>query len=46
MTTLEIGLLMVEVGAWLISLGLFLGGIVLIMWVGIKLFDLFSGGSK
>jgi hypothetical protein len=26
------------------SLGLFLGGIVLIMWVGIKLFDLFSGG--
>jgi hypothetical protein len=46
MNTLEIGLLMVEVGAWLISLGLFLGGIVLIMWVGIKLFDLFSGGSK
>ena len=42
----ELGLLMVEVGAWLISLGLFLGGIVLIMWVGIKLFDLFSGGSK
>ena len=42
----ELGLLMVEVGAWLIALGLFLGGIVLIMWVGIKLFDLFSGGSK
>jgi hypothetical protein len=46
MNTLEIGLLMVEVGAFLISLGLFLGGIVLIMWVGIKLFDLFSGGSR
>jgi len=42
----ELGLLMIEVGSWLISLGLFLGGIVLIMWVGIKLFDLFSGGSK
>jgi len=41
---LELGLLMIEVGAWLISLGLFLGGIILIMWVGIKLFDLFSGG--
>jgi hypothetical protein len=45
MNTLELGLLMVEVGSWLISLGLFLGGIVLIMWVGIKLFDLFSGGK-
>ena len=41
----ELGLLMIEVGSWLISLGLFLGGIVLIMWVGIKLFDLFSGGK-
>jgi hypothetical protein len=38
----ELGLLMIEVGSWLISLGLFLGGIVLIMWVGIKLFDLFE----
>jgi hypothetical protein len=46
MTTLEIGLLMVEVGSWLIALGLFLGGIVLILWVGLKLFDLFSGGSR
>ena len=44
MNTLEIGLLMIEVGSWLISLGLFLGGIILVMWVGIKLFDLFSGG--
>jgi hypothetical protein len=44
MNMLELGLLMVEVGSWLISLGLFLGGIVLIMWIGIKLFDLFSGG--
>ena len=42
MTMFELGLLMVEVGAWLISLGLFLGGVVLIMWVGIKLFDLFE----
>jgi hypothetical protein len=42
MNTLELGLLMIEVGSWLISLGLFLGGIVLIMWVGIKLFDLFE----
>jgi len=40
----ELGLLMIEVGSWLISLGLFLGGIILVMWVGIKLFDLFSGG--
>jgi len=46
MNTLELGLLMVEVGAFLISLGLFLGGIVLIMWIGIKLFDLFNGGSR
>ena len=46
MNTLEIGLLMVEVGSWLISLGLFLGGIVLILWVGLKLFDLFNGGSR
>ncbi len=38
----ELGLLMIEVGSWLISLGLFLGGVVLIMWVGIKLFDLFE----
>jgi hypothetical protein len=42
MNMLELGLLMIEVGSWLISLGLFLGGIVLIMWVGIKLFDLFE----
>ena len=42
MNMLELGLLMVEVGSWLISLGLFLGGVVLIMWVGIKLFDLFE----
>jgi hypothetical protein len=46
MNTLEIGLLMVEVGSWLISLGLFLGGIVLILWVGLKLFEVFSGGNK
>jgi hypothetical protein len=46
MNTLELGLLMVEVGSWLIALGLFLGGIVLILWVGLKLFDLFSGGNK
>jgi hypothetical protein len=45
MNTLELGLLMIEVGSWLISLGLFLGGIVLIMWVGIKLFDLFEGSK-
>ena len=42
MNMLELGLLMIEVGSWLISLGLFLGGVVLIMWVGIKLFDLFE----
>ena len=46
MNMLELGLLMVEVGSWLISLGLFLGGIVLILWVGLKLFDLFNGGNK
>ena len=46
MNMLELGLLMIEVGSWLISLGLFLGGIVLIMWIGIKLFDLFNGGIK
>jgi len=40
----ELGLLMMEVSVWLVALGLFLGGIVLIMWVGIKLFDLFNGG--
>ena len=44
MNMLELGLLMVEVGSWLISLGLFLGAIVLILWVGLKLFDLFNGG--
>jgi hypothetical protein len=44
MTMFELGLLMVEVGAWLISLGLFLGGIVLILWVGLKLFEVFNGG--
>jgi hypothetical protein len=42
---LELGLLMVEVGSWLISLALFLGGMVLILWVGLKLFDLFEGGK-
>ena len=46
MNTLELGLLMVEVGSWLISLGLFLGGIVLILWVGLKLFEVFNGGNK
>jgi hypothetical protein len=40
----ELGWLLMEVGMWLFTLGLFLGGIVLIMWIGIKLFDLFSGG--
>jgi hypothetical protein len=40
----ELGLFMMDIGAWLFTLGLFLGGIVLIMWIGIKLFDLFSGG--
>jgi hypothetical protein len=40
----ELGWLLMDIGAWLFTLGLFLGGIVLIMWVGIKLFDLFSGG--
>jgi hypothetical protein len=45
MNTLEIGLFMVEVGSWLISLGLFLGGIVLILWVGLKLFEVFNGGK-
>jgi hypothetical protein len=44
MNMLELGLLMVEVGSWLISLGLFLGGIVLILWVGLKLFEVFNGG--
>ena len=44
MNALELGLLMVEVGSWLISLGLFLGGIVLILWVGLKLFEVFNGG--
>jgi hypothetical protein len=44
MNALELGLFMVEVGSWLISLGLFLGGIVLILWVGLKLFEVFSGG--
>ena len=42
----ELGWLLMEVGAWLIALGMFLGGIVLILWVGLKLFDLFNGGSK
>jgi len=40
----ELGWLLMEVSVWLIALGLFLGGIVLILWVGLKLFDLFSGG--
>jgi hypothetical protein len=40
----ELGWLLMDIGAWLFTLGLFLGGIVLIMWIGIKLFDLFSGG--
>lgn len=40
----ELGLLMMDIGAWLIALGLFLGGIVLILWVGIKLFEVFNGG--
>jgi hypothetical protein len=42
----QLGWLLMDIGLWLIALGLFLGGIVLIMWVGIKLFDLFSGGSR
>jgi hypothetical protein len=42
----ELGWLLMEVGAWLFALGLFLGGIVLILWVGLKLFDLFNGGGK
>jgi hypothetical protein len=42
----ELGWLLMEVGAWLIALGIFLGGIVLILWVGLKLFDLFNGGSR
>ena len=41
----ELGWLLMEVGAWLIALGIFLGGIVLILWVGLKLFDLFNGGN-
>jgi hypothetical protein len=45
MNALELGLLMVEVGSWLISLGLFLGAIVLILWVGLKLFEVFNGGK-
>jgi hypothetical protein len=45
MNMLELGLFMVEVGSWLISLGLFLGGIVLILWVGLKLFEVFNGGK-
>ena len=42
----ELGWLLMEVGAWLIALGIFLGGIVLILWVGLKLFDLFNGGNR
>ena len=42
----ELGWLMVDIGLWLIALGLFLGGVVLILWVGLKLFDLFNGGSR
>jgi hypothetical protein len=42
----DLGLLMVDIGLWLIALGLFLGGVVLILWVGLKLFDLFNGGSR
>jgi hypothetical protein len=41
----ELGWLLMEVGMWLFALGLFLGGIVLILWVGLKLFDLFNGGK-
>jgi|APIni6443716594_1056825.scaffolds.fasta_scaffold986650_2 hypothetical protein len=40
----ELGMLMADIGAWLIALGLFLGGIVLILWVGLKLFEVFNGG--
>jgi hypothetical protein len=42
----ELGWLMVDIGLWLIALGLFLGGVVLILWVGLKLFDLFNGGNR
>jgi hypothetical protein len=42
----ELGWLLMEVGMWLFALGLFLGGIVLILWVGLKLFDLFNGSNK
>ena len=41
----ELGWLLMDIGAWLFTLGLFLGGIVLILWVGLKLFDLFEGGK-
>jgi len=41
----ELGWLLMEVGAWLIALGIFLGGMVLILWAGLKLFDLFNGGN-
>ena len=42
----ELGWLLMEAGMWLFALGLFLGGMVLILWVGLKLFELFNGGSK
>ena len=42
----ELGWLLMEVGMWLFALGLFLGGMVLILWVGLKLFDLFNGGKS
>jgi hypothetical protein len=45
MTMFELGWLLMEVSTWLFALGLFLGGIALIMWLGIKLFDLFEGSK-
>jgi hypothetical protein len=41
----ELGWLLMEVSMWLLALCLFLGGIVLILWVGLKLFDLFEGSK-
>jgi len=35
--------ILMDIGAWLIALGLFLGGVVLILWVGLKLFEVFNG---
>jgi hypothetical protein len=42
----ELGWLLMEVGMWLFALGLFLGGIVLILWVGLKFYDLIDGRNK